>query len=118
MTLVKQRNYELVLPTYYVGVDQDEMEYVDGGGKVGFKVHISEGVANLGGIVGGSVVLGACEAAIGELNLAGPIGISAATAISGIAAGLAGWAISAGLREVDIVIDIPFIPAYVKAIHV
>ena len=33
MTLAKQRNYELVLPAHYVDVDQDEMEYVDGGGQ-------------------------------------------------------------------------------------
>ena len=34
MTLAKQRNYELVLPTHYVDVDQDDMEYVDGGWKI------------------------------------------------------------------------------------
>ena len=33
-TFVLNRNYELALPTSYVEVDNEEMEYVDGGGKI------------------------------------------------------------------------------------
>lgn len=33
-TFVLNRGYELQLPTIYVDVDRDEMEYVDGGGRV------------------------------------------------------------------------------------
>ena len=45
MILVKQKNYELVLPTHYVDVDQDEMEYVNGKGWLSRSCAFGFGVA-------------------------------------------------------------------------
>ena len=106
MTLAKQRNYELVLPTHYVDVDQDEMEYVDGGGKIGFRVHLPKWVIDSGAAVGGAAVTGVVVANTWQLALGGPIGAGIAAGLSTLAGALAAIAISNMWDHVDVVMDL------------
>ena len=82
--------FTLKLPSNYIEIDRDEMEYVDGGGTVTLYISadsirkaISLGVGAAGGILG----------ATAGFYLAGPIGSSLGKKIGGFLGSLIGAAI-------------------------
>jgi len=103
----------LKLPVNYVDIDREEMEYVDGGGTVGFRVHLASWILGIGALAGGAYVAGVVGWHCKNLAKAGPWGAGAAGAIAATAGGAAGWAIKNGLRTFTIGPKVPFIN-YVK----
>lgn len=107
----------LQMPSNYVEVTEDEMMYVDGGGFVGFVVHLSSKVRDMGAIAGGAFVGGVVGWYSKELAASGPWGAGAAATITATAAGVAGYAIKKGLKTVNIGVDIPFV-SYKKHLYI
>lgn len=99
---------ELVLPKNYELVSEDEAKQIIGGGKIGFRVYISDGVRNAGKYAGAAIVAGAVEGAAVALNVTGPIGSGVAAGLAVIAGGIAMEAIEHNWEYCDIAINIPF----------
>lgn len=93
-TFVLKREYALAMPTSYVDIDRDEMEYVDGGAKVTtivpyVNIYVKLSARECGDIAAKLAGGGATAASIaGVLGLTG-YGISAAIALT-IASGIMG----------------------------
>lgn len=92
----------LKFPNSFAEVTNDEMEYLEGGGFVGFKVNLTKATRNKGAIVGGAFVGGVVGGYAKNLAALGPWGAGAAAAITVSAAGTAGWAIKNHLKTVYI----------------
>lgn len=95
MTLAKQRNYELVLPTHYVDVDQDDMEYVDGGGWIQWQCALIGGIAGaiaagIAGAIGGAAIGMISIPVIGSVSMAF-IGAAAGIALGFMTGVISGW---------------------------
>ncbi|UAC48586.1 hypothetical protein K6959_00850 [Bacillus aquiflavi] len=97
----------LQLPTNYAEVSGEEMQYIDGGGFVGFRVTFKASTRKMGAAVGGAYVAGVVGWHCRHLATAGPWGAGAAAAITAAAGGTASWAINKGLRRVNIGVNIP-----------
>jgi len=72
---VLNRKYELQLPSSYVDVDRDEMEYVDGGGTITFKIGSNSF------IIGALATVGTALTAAKVTTVLASLGIAIATAI-------------------------------------
>ncbi|MDI9218759.1 MULTISPECIES: hypothetical protein [Clostridium] len=76
-TFVLKREYNLQLPNNYVGVDREEMEYVDGGarysGSQGWIVASALTAVGYGVAAFGKGTLTVFKAALSEILLAGPL---------------------------------------------
>lgn len=107
----------LEFPSSYSELDSDEMEYIDGGGFVGFHVQIASRVLNMGAIVGGAFVAGVVGWYAKPLAALGPWGAGAAAAIAAIAGGTAGWAIKNGLKDFYVGTNISGV-SYCKSIYI
>ncbi|GAB2022379.1 hypothetical protein RyT2_14530 [Pseudolactococcus yaeyamensis] len=55
---------EMVMPMKYVEMTDDEMMYVDGGGYVGFNIHVSAATGRRGAAACGVIAAAAVEAGI------------------------------------------------------
>lgn len=86
----------LEMPMNYVEVTEDEMTYIEGGGFVGFYVHLPSRVINMGAAVGGAFVGGVVGWYCKELALTGPWG-----------AGVAGYSIAKKLSRFRVGVNIP-----------
>lgn len=78
------------LPTSYINIDEDEMEYVDGGGTLSLKISVStlKFAINRSGWAAGSFL-----GALAGTYLIGPFGTKIGGTIGGILGGLIGSAI-------------------------
>lgn len=104
----EMREMALRMPSNYSDVNSDEMEYIDGGGFVGFHVYMADWVVNAGKIAGAAFVAGFVGWYAKSLAK-NPWGAGAAALITATAAGVAGWAISQGLRDFYIGANVPFV---------
>ncbi|WP_148551151.1 hypothetical protein [Paraclostridium bifermentans] len=113
-----RRNLGLQLPTSFVEIESNEMEYIDGGGFIGFRVHFSKKVQNMGAVAGGAFVGGVVGFACKSLAATGPIGAGAAATISAVAGGVAGNAIRKGLSAVNIGVHANGVKSNIKHLYV
>jgi len=107
MTLT-MRNYGLVLPKNYVSIEKDEMEYIDGGGFVGFTIHLPQWLVNLGAwaaaaYVGGNIGFRLLPYAKTP-QTAGVVAL-----VTAGAAAIAGWAVSNLMNSFQMGTWIPFL---------
>ncbi len=96
------RNMELQLPVSYVEIESSEMEYIDGGGFIGFRVHFSKKIQRMGALAGSGAVGAAVGRVAQNLKVFGPWGVVAAGAVTATATGVAYDAIKKGLSAVNI----------------
>ncbi|WP_052017147.1 hypothetical protein [Exiguobacterium sp. OS-77] len=92
----------LKFPSSFTEVTNDEMEYLEGGGWVGFKIKLTKSTRSKGSIVGAAFVAGVVGGYSKNLIALGPWGAGAAAAITAAAGGTAGWAIKNHLKTVNI----------------
>lgn len=103
---------EIVLST----LSKEEMNQVNGGGKLGFRIHISKDLKAMGAVAGGAAAAGSVALILWELSLAGPGGAVAAAALPTLAAGVVGYAIERNWETCDLVV--PFSRDYVKDLYI
>ena len=113
-----RRNMQLQLPTSFVEIESDEMEYIEGGGFIGFRVHFSQKIRRMGALGGSGAVAVAVGKAASSLRVFGPWGLVAAGAVTTIATGIAYDAINKGLSAVNIGIHADGVKSQVKHLYV